>query len=209
MATDMNAQVGPQVVGDGSRVLPRLGRSGEGINTQLRGKYAEAASRGKVFHCSSVATGFTHGTALTATGLLSLLNPVGSGYNLELLRVTFGVAAAGTLGIGFMAHVWGGNPLIVPAEAGGNLAGGNPSITAKVAKVYHNVSLTTVPTMLRPSAIAYGAFTAGNVSPVPCFEEINADIVVPPGYFWSFQGIGTAGTSPLVIVSASWMEIPV
>lgn len=207
MATDINGKVGPQIAQDGSATLPRLDRSAAMVVTQARGKYAEASGRGKVFHASTVATGFTHGTALTATGLLTLLNPVGSGYNLELLRVTFGVAAAGTLGLGFMAHVWGGNPLIVPAEAGAVVAGANPALLGYVAKAYHNVSVTTVPTMLRPSTIAYGAFTDGNVAPVPCFEEVNGDIVVPPGYFWSFQGIGSAGTSPLVIVSATWQEV--
>jgi len=208
MATDINGQVGPQVVGDGSHTLPRLDRTGSQVTAQGRGEYAEATARGRVFHASSVATGFTHGTALTATGLLTLLNPVGSGFNLELLRCNLVVAAAGTLGIGFMAHTWGGNPLIVPAEAGATVAGGNPSNTGRVAKCYHNVSVTTVPTMLRPSSIHYGAYAAGAGNPVPLFEEVKGDIVIPPGYFWAFEGIGAAGTSPLVVASVTWMEVP-
>ncbi len=169
-----------------------------------------------MFHGSVASAGFAHGTALTATGLLSLMNPAGSGVNLEVLKVTLGFVS-GTLGAGTLWWVKAANPTSNPSEdatkavRSAGLVTGSPNDAGSKAKIYSNVSMTNVPVIVRPTCISYAPLVIGTTAvALPALvEETDGSIVIPPGYWAGIQGIGSGGSSPLVIVGIEWQEVPV
>ncbi len=210
MAVEMQGKVGPVVAADSNTIDPRLGRDGGVMVADLHGRYYESVSRGNTFIASTATAGIAHGNALTATGALMLANPAGSGKNLSIQKLFWGTVS-GTLGIGQFWWCVGANPATLPAETSAAtrvcalLTGSAPG---DVAKAYSGVSLTTVPTAVRPTALGYDGTvvaTAQTSLTVPLFEEVAGEIVVPPGFFVAVEGIGSsAGTTPLVVLSITY-----
>lgn len=199
---------------DGGILTLRLSRELGLAVGDAQGRYYEKASRGQSFIASTAAAGIAHGSALTATGALMLANPLGSGKNLSINRLVFG-AVSGTLGVGQLWWCVGANPAALPAETTAATRQGallNNSSANDVAKAYSGVSLTTVPVVVRPTAIGYEGVvvaTAETSFLPPQIEEVAGELVVPPGFFVAVEGIGTAGTSPLVVLALSYDVISV
>src|SRR5271165_4221617 len=85
----IEGQVGPQFLADGSRVSPRLGRSGEVILSELHGRFYEQAYRGNLFSVGCSVTALSANTitlTATTTPILAIWNPPGSLVNLVPLQ---------------------------------------------------------------------------------------------------------------------------
>jgi hypothetical protein len=216
---EIEAKVGPQQNSDGSKILVRGGRTGALNVADAHGKYTELATRGLIFSGATASAGIAHGTALTATPPLALANPSSSGVNLSILRATMGIVS-GTLGIGTLWWVAAANAVAgLPAESSNafrsvNRVNGAALGTAggsSQGRIFSNVSLTTSPVLVRPTAISYTAMNLASIATaLPVMSEETAGaIVVPPGFWVALQGIGTSGTTPLVQLGIEWEEIPV
>jgi hypothetical protein len=210
MAQEIQGKVGYQgTPADGNLADLRLARELALVVGDGQGRYYEKSSRGQSFIASTAAAGIAHGSALTATGALMLANPLGSGKNLSINRLVFG-AVSGTLGVGQLWWCVGANPAALPAEttaATRQCCLLNNTNSGDIAKAYSGVSLTTVPVVVRPSPIGYEGVvvaTAETSFVPPQIEEVSGELVVPPGFFVAVEGLGTAGTSPLVVLAISY-----
>jgi hypothetical protein len=205
---EAQGQVGPAgALADGAKATLRQGREVQLIASDLSGKYYESASRQQTFIACTAAAGIAPGTVLTATGALMLANPVGSGYNLEILRARM-AWVSGTFGAGTVWWVQGANPAALPAETAAAQRVStflNGTNSGDVAKAYSGVSLTTVPTIVRPTgwALAVYAGTGAVLNP-PLDEPVEGELVVPPGFFVALEAIAAAGTSPIVNLSITY-----
>jgi hypothetical protein len=211
MALEVQGKVGPVVVADGSLSDPRLGRDSPLIVGDAHGRFYENASRGLTFNATTAAAGIAPGTVLTATGALMLANPLGSGKNIAILKLFFAYVS-GTFGAGTMWWAQGANPATLPAETAAALRTStlaNGSNTNDVAKAYSGVSLTTVPTIVRPTSINLAVYAGGATTLNPGqWEEVAGEIVIPPGFFVAVEGIAAAGTTPLVNLALTYEVVP-
>jgi hypothetical protein len=211
MALEIQGRVGPVVISDGNLSDPRLTRDAAIVVGDAHGRYYENASRGLTFVAVTAAAGISPGTALTATGALMLANPAGSGKNIAILKLALGWVS-GTFPVGAIWWTQGANPSPLPAESAAALRMStllNGGATNDVARAYSGVSLTTVPTIMRPSAILMGPYvgTGAVLNPVQ-FEEVAGEIVIPPGFFVAVEGIAAGGTSPLANLSLTYEVVP-
>ena len=77
--------------------LPLLqGKAGEGVVTELHGKWYTAAYRGRVFWGSALIAGVTIPVNTATAATFTLYNPVTSGVNVELISLDIGWPAAAT-----------------------------------------------------------------------------------------------------------------
>src|SRR2546421_501835 len=74
-AMDVNFLTGPQAYADGTKGMPRLGRQGEIIASEYRGKYGEANSRGQVYHFCTLVAGQTLPIFTNTAHTYGLRNP--------------------------------------------------------------------------------------------------------------------------------------
>lgn len=210
---DIDVQVGDnrQGVGDGSEINPRAGKQGQLIVQDAHGRYHEAVSRGRVWTASIAAAGVAPGTAIGTTPALYLHNPIGSGFNLSVLKTTGGYIS-GTLGAGSIvyttnvgaqaANPTGGTALTPIASLLGNSStpAGQPGTGRTVA----------AQSLYRPTGWIIGASLATTAAlPVFLNDLVDGEIEIPPGYGLGIQGITAAGSTPLMVFSISWEEIPI
>ena len=96
MSTDVAFRVGQPSTpySDGDRKEPRLGRLGDAVVSQFRGRYGEATSRGMVYHFSQLVAGDTLPIFSNTAQKYGLRNPAGSGVALELIRLEIGYLSA-------------------------------------------------------------------------------------------------------------------
>ena len=90
---EIELQVGPRQVQDGSENKVRSTRTGELAVSDAHGKYQEPVSRGSVFTAANTASQALSVGSATATGLI-LTNPAGSGKNLVVLEISSYISAA-------------------------------------------------------------------------------------------------------------------
>jgi hypothetical protein len=96
MPTDIRGLVGAPSTPytDGQPYQLRQGRMGELIVTDFRGKYAEANSRGMLFHACTAIAGVTLPIITSTTQTYALWNPPGSGRVVELVAIELGYLSA-------------------------------------------------------------------------------------------------------------------
>lgn len=187
-----------------------MGRTGEQIVADARGRFHEAASRGTLFHASTAVAGVAPGTALSTTPPMALWNPINSGKLLSIQQVFLGYVS-GTLGGGSMVHglvigqttlPTGGAELTPQCGLLANVRG--------VARAFQGSTLIAAPTILKPSfVLGAGLATTAALPTAPAYDEVDGAIVVPPGAVWAFQGVAAAGTTPLVLIGASYEEVAI
>ncbi len=214
----MNADliVGPRVAGDGAPVTTRGERSGGACTSDVRGHFAEAASRNQIFTLTlaatttGVAAGNIVGAAAAASTQFALWNPVGSGKNLELLRFGMGIIS-GTPGAGPLFH---------------GIFTGVPTLNATTGNAYSNLAGQSAASVARWMALAAGSALTGGVAPITfslsdfattataqatpgevrAIENLDGSIVLPPGTGW-VPLWSAAGTALLNGYSITWQEV--
>lgn len=173
---------------------------------QFEGRYYERAADGSLYHAMTAKTGVAPGTDIGTTAPLSLYNPVGSGRDLVVVRGTLAYVS-GTLGAGFMAWVGNDDPsaaavsgtniVEVPGRLGGAVGQGRALTTA---------TLPATPKLIRPFCSLGAHLASTAIGPWQVVDEVDGDIVVPPGCAVSLEAVAAAGTSPLVVLGVSWYE---
>lgn len=122
MATDVQYLCGApsSPYTDGQKYQPRIGRFGDQIFSELRGKYAEINSRGRLYHFNTVVAGVTLPIFTNTAHVYGLRNPAGSGVVLELIRLELGYLS-GTQAPGNLVFCQAPNPSDVIATGSGGV----------------------------------------------------------------------------------------
>lgn len=216
MATDISGLVTSSPSGsfaNNQDVTVQLGRSGELLNSQVHGQYYIPNYGNKLFIAATAAAGTT--IPVQATNLVStftLLNPLSSNVNLELVDYSLGITNATTvvasIDLYFQSGVGSSNAALTsttaitirPAVLGG--AG------TSVANAYSAATFTnTVGTNFFRIAnlTSFGAVTTTNATPI--YRAFNGGLIVGPGC--AVTVAGTAAQTQAMTQSISWIEWPV
>jgi hypothetical protein len=201
-----HGRVGAASATDGTWQPQRLDKTAAAVIAQGHASNAETVSRGNAFFASQAVTGVAPGTALSTTPPLAIWNPPTSGKNLVIMKAYLGYVS-GTLGAGSVvlaqsaqATVPSSGTEIVPVNALLGAARG-------VGRAFTGSTITTAGTIIRPS-FTVGAFLATTALVVGLLkDDIDGEIIVPPGYLFIMQEVGAAGTSPVTVMAAMWEEL--
>jgi hypothetical protein len=176
--------------------------------TQRHGKLYQPARDGRIFHGATAATGVAPGTAIGTTAAFALHNPAGSGVTIAIQKASMGYIS-GTLGAGTVWHLVNTNvseaiptgTAIVerPALAGGASGKGIALTTA---------TLAAAPVIVRPFASLQASLATTAVAPWQVSEDLDGDILLPPGGTYALHATAAAGSTPLVAFGVTWEEIP-
>ncbi len=212
MAIEIQGRVGPIVAQDGTLQDPRLLKDASTAVSDAHSKYYETNYRGNVYCASIAAAGVAPGTALGTAPPFTLYNPAGSPVNLSVLEASFGYVS-GLFGIVALVFAW--NPQTTNANPTGgtqltprSCRVGSPTQGQGLAFTASTVAATQ--SILRPflSVGIAQASTAGVPFP-PVMDISDAKFLVLPGNCLSIQGVGAAGTAPLILLGMVWEEVPV
>lgn len=209
-------KAGPVTVGDGAVSTARAERSGGVTTADVRGHFAEAASRNAVYTLTlgatttGVAAGNIVAAAAAASTQFALWNPVSSGKNIELLRFGMGVIS-GTPGAGPVFHgIFVGVPTLTTSigTANSNLAGQTAASVARWMASAAGLALTggSAPITHSCSAFSSTATAQASVGELNCIENLDGAIVLPPGTGW-VPLWSAAGTALLNAYSITWQEV--
>ncbi|MBV5274456.1 MAG: hypothetical protein JZU52_12705 [Lamprocystis purpurea] len=194
--------------GDGAVGGARATRLGALVTAKGQGDFTEAALRARMFDLVTPVAGVAPGTVLSTTPPLTLWNPPSSGTLVAVLKSYLGYIS-GTLGGGSVVYA------VVPAQmtvptTGTELVPQCSLVGAPrgVARGFTGSTLVAIPTLLRP-AYVLGAFAAATaVAPDPALDLVHGAIVLPPGTCLCLQGVAAAGTTPLMLLSLAYEELP-
>lgn len=211
---NLELQVGPRIVADGSENIARAGRFGELFTSESTGRFYELSKQGRIFTTARQA-GAAMGTALTATAVtLTLYNPSGSGVNLAILQSTVALTATQTTTATGSVIVYAANVdpaaaipttttalTVYPALLGGAFA--------SVARAYSAATLPAAPVVVRVHPFAFNSFTTNASSGgAGATDYVDGALCLAPGTAVTLQEIATTTTSS-GIMSITWCEIPI
>ena len=220
-------KVAPQTAADSTVVTARGSRDGSTVVQDSHGRFQEAALRGNLFSGGMTTTAITNATfttgtlGATATPILGVYNPLGSGKNLVILQAKVSPVNTALQTTGAGALMWATSTNNVAISTGNApLNRGTLQTTGSVAKDMSGVALTGLTNNLvvrDASALGSGAMsnlstlqTAAGLMPsqVVSVDNIDGSIVVPPGGVLALLSTTTA-----VAISAAssimWEEVPV
>lgn len=166
--------------------------------------FFEQARLGKLYHACTTGAVTLSTVSATCTGL-SLENPIGSRKNLVLKRATFvpSTAPAGAAVVGLAVSPAVASSAVThttPAVIHNAIATGS-NLNVGVAKADSSSTLPAAPVWLRPLG---SVVAASSVSPATYNEEINGEIILPPGTNISFSYLTTAAVG---IAAFIWAEV--
>jgi len=200
-------RTGPITSTDGSTNLPRSGKGGDLIVSQLHGKYTEASVRGDL--CFSYCA--ARATSVPATAQIGniIWNPPGSGVVLSMLKWTaqIEVTSATTLGvtIGYQAQAITPTSVTLANAYGSTyLNAGSPGNC--IAKAYAIATLLVIPIPVMNLFHNTAAIATTGV------DKIDGDFeglwTVPPGYVVVLSAITAAVAAAGMTSTLTWAEIP-
>lgn len=197
-------------VTDGTDQTLRGGRTGELVVGQAHDDLNEAMIRGNMFTGSTGVAGVAPGTALSTTPPLVLYNPPSSGY-IAILSEAEIAFLSGTLGAGNVVLAGIGGQNISTANLGTNL---NPTTTligggtSPQCKLLQAPTLSAAPTLIRNLWYTGAFVTNATAYMVDARKILRGTIGVAPGGALCIQEVGGAGSTPLVLLSMTWEEVP-
>lgn len=209
MGLQVFGDVGPQTLTDGVQAPFRLGKSGETIVQELHGRYYEAVKRGNVYVASTAGAGVAPGTVLSTTPPFTIYNPAGSGVDLVLMQAWLAYIS-GTLGAGALVWAVNNSPQQAAPTGGTVLTPINALLSSNLGrgKAFQGSTLAAAPTIFRPFCSLGASLATTAVQPWQAYEPTDGAIVIPQGCSASLQAIAAAGSTPLVLLSAAWEEVP-
>lgn len=183
----INTVAGPAAsTSDGTQLAMRSGKLGDAIVSELHGRYYEQTYRRNIFSVANqtgIAT--TVGAALAYTGL-SLSDPLGSGVNLVLLKVsaTFPVPPAATTVIGVMVGYNAGTNVThtTPATPRSNFVGVGAT---GLGLADTSCTFPTAPTLQTVLGSIKTGGTVVSVDPILPLD-LEGSIILPPGAYAAF-----------------------
>jgi hypothetical protein len=210
----IQGQVGPlstnTSISPSSQVVMRMGNMGEQIVSELHGRYYEACLRRSVFSGGNAAGVVTSvGVTATYTGLC-LTNPIGSGYNVVLLKAGYAfsvVQPTAALVIGLMTTYSASTAItqsvvVTPATC---FVGVGPTPVGLLASSVVAPNAFTVRMIL--GSLGTAALTVPVTQPLTVID-MEGSIMLPPGgavAFFTNVISGAAGFWG----SFMWEEVPV
>jgi hypothetical protein len=219
MSTEVSfdTKVGPSNTSDGKGGSIRQARDGGLVISQSHGQYYEQSSRGTLFCVSGALTGTTIAAghvappAAAAATLLSILNPLGSNNNLEIIEGTIS-HVSGTPGAGAFAWCMAYQGTAVTAsEAVAIKRRLDGAEGGTVAKAWSATTLTGssvhVITKPFPTSKFAGAIDAAS-SNLSETDLVNGKIVVRPGFMLTLAPPAT-GTTHIVVASITYAEVDI
>lgn len=225
----LQGQVGQITATDSTQATLRTGRTGEFIGTQAHARYYEQTSRSNIFSLvqlasvGSIAAGNLLTNTYSGTPLanqatqFAIWNPIGSGVNLSFMRVTVGMVSATTLPAGPPFHgifLYGNPTNSTTFDAGrgayNNFVNGKAPVARYINTATTGTTITggTAPAILRAMNTSFTATGFSAAAGTSMTEQVDGDIVIPPGYGWVPIWNG-AGTSALPSYSVTWEEVPI
>lgn len=209
----MNVNVVPPnaTIPDSTQPVMLGGKQGEGVFSQLHGRWFNASVRGKLFQGTTALAGTI--IPINASNLVSTFafwNPVNSGVNAELvdldLGVTTTVLVVAAIGLVYQASVGSqiANPGTLTAlttVTGGVIGAANPG---NKCTLYSALTFVGTPTPLMP-LFAVPATTG--VNPTPLHYEFDGKIIVPPGAIVAL--VSTAAQTAAMQQKLAWAEWPI
>jgi len=222
---ELQVDVGPQVVADGTNPTLRGGRSGEAIVQQLHGRYFEQAFRGSLFSIGCAPTALSAATiALTSSGqpIVGVWNPLASGVNLVILQAALTDFINNVTSVALGGFIWASS-----VNNGALTAGLNPfnrrsmASSGSLARAF-SLSTASLLTGLTNNLTFFEAAefntasgllttTVAAATPTPSVAGVqvfDGSLLVPPG---GVLGLFNTISSATHTVSARlmWEEVPV
>ena len=209
---------GPQA-GDGGFQTGRFGRQADLIVSELQGRYYEATKRQNVFcmilqaTTSAIAAGNITGASAGANAQFAVVNPVNSGKDMVLLKLTVGVIS-GTTPVPPITHnVFNGSAVsLAPSgtiyQGYGGLPGPGSSMKGYTSAGGAALTGGGAYTAVRVASFNISAGTFTNLTGTNNTEELAGDLIIPPGVGWA-PCWAAAGTTVLGFYGAVWAEVPV
>lgn len=167
--------------------------------------FLDQALAGRMFHACSAGAVTLSTVNATCTGM-SLENPWGSGVLVVVKEVRFqpSTAPAGAAVVGLAISPALSQTAVIhttPAVIHNALMSGSDKNVGK-AKVDVSSTLPAAPVWLRPLG---SVVAASSISPGMYEDNVNGDIILPPGANLSFSYLTTAAVG---IAAMSWVELP-
>jgi hypothetical protein len=203
----------PANTGNNALINGRAGQLGDVICSELHGRYYETTYRGNSFLLSvstaAAVTAYAGGAA--GTPMIALFNPVGSGRNAVINKVSVGnvvaASAAGTVAFGLY---FGTTATITQSTTTAPWNMGTQLQSGSVMTGFRNVALTSGSAASNVIALAsyYWATAAGVGNVTPAVTDLDGALIIPPGSYVALGG-SAALTSATWIGSLQWEEVPV
>ena len=193
---------------DGSQFPMRMDHQGAQVVSPLRGKGYESAYRGKSFSGANQAGATTTvGLATTYTGLC-LSNPIGSGVNLVVNKVSavFLVAFAAASAVGIMVG-YSATTDVTHTTPGAPKNNKYTGAYTGVAKIDTAATLPVAPVVhsLFASGLT-GAITTGQQI-TGAMVDMDGSLIIPPGGYCAIYTSTASGASSM-LASFNWDEVP-
>lgn len=199
--------------------VPQIGgKAGEGIVTELHGKYYTQMYNNKLYVGSTAATGVTVPIFSNTAQVCGLWNPVGSPVNLVLVACVIGyvsgTAAPSNFGYGYVANApaslaTGAN--ITAFTTTTNVSTGMLTATnapTNFGRFTGSAATVTAPTWLRGMGVSQLTTTAATTSS-PAFtmrEDFDGTLGIGPGA--ALFVCGNAAPTTVATISIVWYEAP-
>ena len=203
----------PTAGGSNAIISGRAGQLGDAIVCELHGRYYETTYRGNSFLLSvstaAAVTAYTGGAA--GTPMLALYNPVGSGRNAVINKLSLGnVVAASAAGTVTFGLYFGTTAAITQASTVTPWSMSTQLQAGSVMTGFRNVALTSGSAASNVVALAsyYWATAAGAALVTGGPMDLEGAVIIPPGSFAALGG-SAALTSATWIGSMQWEEVPV
>jgi hypothetical protein len=219
--------IDPTITGlaDDTPVFLGAGRQGEQYVSDVHGRYGVMASRGGLFATTAVTSGILIGCSVgnntSATQKFAIVNPVGSGKNVEFCRFVLNflltnIAPGSATTVGWSVFNTATNAIsgltvnedfLLPSLGGHPVNLGN---TAPVARVYTALTLASALTVAANWCCPMFSFPASWVPTVggflfPMVYDFQGNFVLPPG--WGAALTATTGwAADTVVPSLTWLE---
>ena len=225
-ATQIQVQAPSNVSATDGNIYTQLGgKAAEGIVAELHGKYYTQNYRGNCFMVSTVGAGLAIPIISTTSPTLCLWNPLGSGKNAVLLRVSLANTNNGTVSAGaifLLADFNAGNSIATgscftafsQAALGTNLfncnlGGGAISVmkSAATATVTLTAASTAVVATLGSSGVGTVVGLVAAQSAPAIVYDFDGSLIVPPGV--AVHLAAGAASGALFTQTLLWEEVPV
>lgn len=207
---------GPRRYGDGTVAMPRLTDEGASVVGEGCGKYYELCLQGNLFNYQTAVAGIVLNVA-AAAGNFTIWNPAGSGKNFIPLIVRIGVVsgAAGIAGfIGYFRYPNAGANIGLPFSVFTDIAIastylGGPTRKVPITRFSTTNTLPGAPTFIRTANFTMLQARTGNATiPFKMVEDLNGEIVIPPGTTFSIAANAAIALTCAICVTGAELPIP-
>lgn len=206
---------------DGATPAQLAGKQAEGIVSELHGQFYTQTARGNVYYASNAAAGGVYSIYSNTSFVgLMLLNPIGSGKNLSIIRACLGLNTQASTAMSTWGYVWNLNwsdSIGTPWSAKTALTATRGSCICGLAGQGSSVVLAySAATFSAAGAFVWtgrnAAFTPTNAAitvgmATNAYEDFDGTFIVPPGTLVALSSIILTGWT--AVGTFIWEEVPI